>query len=104
MIYCGLFPTADNDFDALEKAFDRLALSDASLQYEKDNAEALGLGFRCGFLGVLHMEVIKERLEREYGIDLIVTAPSVEYKLLMKNGTEETIQFANLLPDPVKIK
>mmetsp|Transcript_787 Transcript_787/g.1472 ORF Transcript_787/g.1472 Transcript_787/m.1472 type:complete len:677 (+) Transcript_787:53-2083(+) len=104
MVFCGLFPEESGQFESLKTAFERLALNDASLSYQVENSAALGLGFRCGFLGVLHMEVVKDRLEREFGIDLIVTAPSVEYRLLMNDDTEKVIQFANLLPDPTKIK
>lgn len=96
MIYSGLFPSDTEDFEAMEKAFDKLALNDASLTYERDNAEALGMGFRCGFLGVLHMEVVKERLVREFGIDVIVTAPSVRYKVeSKKTGEIKDIRYAS---------
>ncbi|CAE7537960.1 lepA [Symbiodinium natans] len=103
MVFCGLFPSESGDFDAMRSAFEKLSLNDAALFFQPENSVALGLGFRCGFLGVLHMEVVKERLEREYDLDLIVTAPSVEYQLLMKDGTETTIQFANMLPPPIDI-
>jgi len=103
MVFCGLFPAVSGDFDAMRSAFDKLSLNDAALFYQPENSVALGLGFRCGFLGVLHMEVVKERLEREYDLDLIVTAPSVEYQLQMKDGSETTIQFANMLPPPTNI-
>ncbi|CAE7681149.1 lepA [Symbiodinium microadriaticum] len=103
MVFCGLFPAVSGDFDAMRSAFDKLSLNDAALFYQPENSVALGLGFRCGFLGVLHMEVVKERLEREYDLDLIVTAPSVEYQLEMKDGSETTIQFANMLPPPTNI-
>jgi len=99
-VFCGLFPLEGQDFDNMKYAFDRLALNDAAFSYEPENSSALGLGFRCGFLGILHMEVIKERLEREYGIDLVVTAPSVRYEIGMKDGSDIEIQYANLLPDP----
>lgn len=104
MVFCGLFPTDSGDFDQLKTAFERLALNDAAIFYEPENSAALGLGFRCGFNGILHMEVVKERLEREYGVDIIVTAPSVEYQLDMKDGSETKIQFANQLPEPYMIK
>jgi len=100
MVFCGLFPAESGDYDNMKTAFERLSLNDAALFFEPENSVALGLGFRCGFLGVLHMEVVKDRLEREYDLDLIVTAPSVEYQIQMKDGTEQTIQFANMLPQP----
>ncbi|CAJ1453459.1 unnamed protein product [Effrenium voratum] len=103
MVFCGLFPSESGEFDTLRTAFERLSLNDAALFYEPENSVALGLGFRCGFLGVLHMEVVKDRLEREYDLELVVTAPSVEYEILMKDGTTETIQFANQLPLPHKV-
>lgn len=103
MVFCGLFPAESGEFDNMKTAFERLSLNDAALFYEPENSVALGLGFRCGFLGVLHMEVIKDRLEREYDLDLIVTAPSVEYQIQMKDGTESTIQFANMLPPPHQV-
>eukprot|EP00930_Biecheleria_cincta_P004342 TRINITY_DN105251_c0_g1_i1.p1 TRINITY_DN105251_c0_g1~~TRINITY_DN105251_c0_g1_i1.p1 ORF type:complete len:751 (+),score=133.92 TRINITY_DN105251_c0_g1_i1:102-2255(+) len=104
MVFCGLFPADSGQYDAMKTAFDRLSLNDAALSYSPENSAALGLGFRCGFLGILHMEVIKDRLEREYDIDLILTAPSVEYQILRKNGREEVIQFANSLPGPNEIE
>jgi len=100
MVFCGLFATDSGAFDAMKTAFERLSLNDAALTYEIEKSDALGLGFRCGFLGVLHMEVVKERLEREHGMDLIVTAPSVKYQVLLKNGSTMEIQFANQLPEP----
>jgi len=103
MVFCGLFPDSDGSYDDLKIAFERLALSDAALSFEPEKSEALGLGFRCGFLGILHMEVITERLEREFGIDLVVTAPSVEYQIDMKDGGTELIRFANELPSPAFI-
>lgn len=103
MVFCGLFPNGQQ-FEALKTAFERLEKSDSSLMYEIENSQVLGMGYRCGFLGVLHMEVIKERLEREYDLDLVMTAPSVEYRVNMKTGEQMTIQFANQLPEVVKIK
>ncbi|CAK9038468.1 unnamed protein product [Durusdinium trenchii] len=103
MVFCGLFPAESGDFENMKTAFERLSLNDAALFYEPENSVALGLGFRCGFLGVLHMEVIKDRLEREYDLDVVVTAPSVEYQVQMSDGTETTIQFANMLPPPHKV-
>lgn len=99
MVFCGLFPSDSGMYDALKQAFERLSLNDAAITYEPENSAALGLGFRCGFLGILHMEVIKERLEREYGMDLTVTAPSVAYEVKLKSGETVPIEFANQLPE-----
>lgn len=104
MVFCGLFPTDSASFDSLKTAFDRLSLNDAAITYEVEKSNALGLGFRCGFLGMLHMEVVKERLEREHGVDLTITAPSVRYQVVLKDGTETDIQFANQLPEPTVVK
>jgi len=98
MVFCGLFPEDSSEFDSLKTAFDRLSLNDAAITYATENSSALGLGFRCGFLGMLHMEVTKERIEREYDVDLVVTAPSVEYRIMMKDGSIQPIQFAAELP------
>jgi GTP-binding protein LepA len=80
MVYCGLFPTDADAFPDLREALGRLQLNDAALAYEPETSPAMGSGFRCGFLGLLHMEVVQERLEREYGLDLITTAPTVVYR------------------------
>jgi len=104
MVFCGLFPNESGQYDALAKAFERLSLEDAAISFEPENSAALGLGFRCGFLGILHMEVIKERLEREYDLDLIITSPSVMYEVEMKNGTTIKIEFANQLPPVAEIR
>ena len=103
VVFCGLFPVDSNDFEDLRDAVERLALNDASFSYEMETSAALGFGFRCGFLGLLHLEVIRERLEREYNVDLITTAPSVIYKMAMTDG--EVIELHNPadMPDPVKI-
>jgi len=98
MVYCGLFPADGKDFEPTRTAFEKLSLNDAAVTFSPENSSALGLGFRCGFLGVLHMEVVKERLEREYNLDLIVTAPSVQYQVLTTKGEELLIQFAAQLP------
>ena len=92
-VFAGMFPLDANDFIDLEEALSKLQLNDASVVYTRETSQALGPGFRCGFLGVLHMEIIQERVEREYGIDIIMTAPSVEYKIKLKN--KETILINN---------
>lgn len=91
MVYCGLFPVDADDYDSLRDAIGKLRLNDAALTYEPENSGALGFGFRCGFLGLLHMEIIQERLQREYDIDLIVTAPSVVYKVRKKGQEKELV-------------
>ena len=103
MVFCSLFPVDASDFETLRDSLGKLKLNDASLHYEPEQSQALGLGFRCGFLGLLHMEIIQERLEREFDLDLIPTAPSVVYKIHMTNG--EVIELYNPvdMPDVVKI-
>jgi GTP-binding protein LepA len=98
MVYCGLFPQDSNDFVALREAVERLKLNDSALTYEPEKSVALGLGFRCGFLGLLHMDIVRERLEREYGIDLIVSAPSVVYKVHLRNGEVIYVDNPALMP------
>lgn len=100
MVYCGLFPVDADDYESLRVALGKLRLNDAALSYEPETSGAMGFGFRCGFLGLLHMDVIQERLQREYDIDLIVTAPSVVYKVLKNDGKEEIIIDApSKMPD-----
>ncbi|RDD64535.1 elongation factor 4 [Thalassococcus profundi] len=103
VVFCGLFPVDANDFEDMRDAIEKLALNDASFTYEMETSAALGFGFRCGFLGLLHLEVVRDRLEREYNIDLITTAPSVIYDIYLKDG--ERIQLHNPadMPDPSKV-
>ncbi len=100
MVFCGLFPTDADQYPELREALDKLQLSDAALQYEPETSSAMGFGFRCGFLGLLHMEIVQERLEREYDLDLIVTAPSVVYKVNLLDGESLMIDNPATLPDP----
>ncbi|KWZ84047.1 translation elongation factor 4 [Heyndrickxia faecalis] len=104
MVYCGLYPVDSAKFNDLRDALEKLELNDSSLQYEPETSQALGFGFRCGFLGLLHMEIIQERLEREFNIDLITTAPSVIYKTKLTDGSEVTVDNPANLPEPQKIE
>jgi len=99
MVFCGLFPQDSNDYAILREAIERLTLNDSALSYEPEKSTALGLGFRCGFLGLLHMDIVRERLEREYGLDLIVSAPSVIYKVHLKNGNIIEVDNPALMPN-----
>lgn len=103
VVFCGLFPVDASDFDHLRDSLAKLQLNDASFEYEMENSGALGLGFRCGFLGLLHLEIIQERLDREFDLDLITTAPSVVYKVHMSDGTVQDVHNPADMPDPVKI-
>ena len=97
-VFAGLFPVNSEDFEAFREALEKLVLNDASLFYEPESSEALGFGFRCGFLGMLHMEIVQERLEREYGLDLITSAPTVVYEVELADGTEQAIDNPSHLP------
>jgi len=99
MVFAGIFPKEGNEFKALREAIDKLKLNDSALVYEPEHSDALGFGFRCGFLGILHLEIFQERLRREYNLDLIVTVPSVAYKILKKNGEQYIIRTPQQFPD-----
>jgi GTP-binding protein LepA len=103
-VYAALFPQSSDDFEAFREALEKLCLNDASLQYEPEHSEALGAGFRCGFLGTLHMEIISERLNREYGMDLIATAPTVAYEVISTDGVVKRVENPSALPETSKIK
>jgi GTP-binding protein LepA len=103
MVFAGLYPTEGDDYEGLRDALDRLKLNDASLNYVAETSVALGFGFRCGFLGLLHMEIIQERLDREFGVDLITTVPNVEYHVTLTDGTQLVLENPTLLPEPGRI-
>jgi GTP-binding protein LepA len=104
MVFCGLYPVDSSAYDDLKEALEKLELNDASLAYEPETSTALGFGFRCGFLGLLHMEIIQERIEREFAIPLITTAPNVIYKIYQTDGTELQIENPVLMPPPQKME
>lgn len=102
-VYAGFFPVSNEDYNDLKEAIEKLSLSDSALQFEPENSPVLGYGVRIGFLGLLHMDIIRERLEREYNLDLVVTNPSTDYQVSLTNGEELDIKSASELPDPAQI-
>jgi len=103
-VFAGLYPVEANQYEAMREALEKLQLNDASLHYEPEVSQALGFGFRCGFLGLLHMDIVQERLEREFDMDLITTAPTVVYEILMRDGTVLRVENPAKMPDPSKIE
>jgi GTP-binding protein LepA len=103
-VFAGLYPIESNQYEALREALQKLKLNDASLQYEPEVSQALGFGFRCGFLGLLHMDIVQERLEREYDMELITTAPTVVYEVVLRDGTVERVENPAKMPDAAKIE
>jgi GTP-binding protein LepA len=103
-VFAGLYPVESNQYDALRESLEKLKLNDASLMYEPEVSQALGFGFRCGFLGLLHMEIVQERLEREFKMDLITTAPTVVYEVLLKDGSKIIVDNPSKMPDPSRIE
>ncbi|SAL29984.1 GTP-binding protein LepA [Caballeronia peredens] len=103
-VFAGLYPVEANQYDALRESLEKLKLNDASLQYEPEVSQALGFGFRCGFLGLLHMEIVQERLEREFDMDLITTAPTVIYEVVQRDGTTISVENPAKMPEPPKIE
>ena len=104
VVFCGLFPVSSDDFEKLRESIAKLALNDASFEYQMETSAALGFGFRCGFLGLLHLEIVQERLEREFDLDLITTAPSVVYKVYLTDGKMIELHNPADMPDPVRIE
>src|SRR5512132_3035727 len=104
MVFAGLFPIEDTEYEGLRDALEKLRLNDPAFNYEPETSLALGYGFRCGFLGMLHMEIVQERLEREFNLSLIVTAPSVQYKVLTTAGEVLDIDNPSKLPTPDRIE
>jgi GTP-binding protein LepA len=103
MVFCGLFPIVSDDYPDLRDALEKLTLNDAALSWEPETSEALGFGFRCGFLGLLHMDIVRERLEREYDLELLTTMPSVEYEVTLTDGTVMPVHSPNDFPDPARV-
>ena len=104
VVFSSIYPMSTDEYVDLTKALDKLAINDAALTYEKDSSAALGFGFRCGFLGLLHLDVIQERLQREFDIGLVISAPSVKYKLTLKDGTTIEVDNPSYWPDPTQIE
>ena len=104
VVFCGLFPVDSSEYQKLKDGLAKLQLNDSSFSYEAESSSALGLGFRCGFLGLLHLEIITERLEREFDINLLTTTPGVVYKVHLNNGNIQDLQNPSNLPDPTLIK
>ena len=103
MVFCGLFPIDSDDYPDLRDALEKLSLNDAALSWEPETSDALGFGFRCGFLGLLHMDIVRERLEREYDLELLATMPSVEYEVTLTDGTTMPVHSPNDFPDPARV-
>src|SRR4051812_27752166 len=104
MVFAGLYPVESHEHGLLRDALEKLRLNDSAFNFEPENSVALGFGFRCGFLGLLHLEIVQERLEREFKIDLITTAPGVRYKITLLNGAEIMVDNPSRFPDPAEIK
>jgi GTP-binding protein LepA len=104
MVFAGFYPVNSDDYDELKSAIEKLQLNDASFHVEPETSAALGFGFRCGFLGLLHMEIIRERLEREYGTEILMTAPSVSYRVVLTSGDTVIVENPSKLPDPSRIE